>query len=431
METNQRCRCTVQREHNTPIKPNPKYSPKLPRTLVLLFSIACGLSVANIYAAQPLLDVIAADFKIPQASIGLVVTVTQIGYALGLLLIVPLGDLIDRRRLIVSQLLISVFALLAVALAPNFVIMLGAMFVVGLLAVVIQLLVAFAATLAKAAERGSIVGKVTSGVVIGILLARSVAGALTDLGGWRLVYFVSAGLMVIMAVALWKILPSGANLEAPASYGQLLSSLFTLWRKEPLLRSKAMLALLTFAVFSVLWTALALPLGSPPLSFSHRAIGLFGLVGMAGAAAASQAGRWADRGRQEWTYGLALGLLLLSWLAIANLHRSLPALVIGIVLLDLAVQAIHVTNQSILFRQFPEARSRLVAVYMTFYSVGSGAGAIASTWAYAHAGWIGVSMLGTALSAAALALWILTRHWDQKASRTTIHHQPPYSEIRS
>ncbi len=431
MGTNEHCGCAVQRGRTVQRRPDCECTPALSRTLVLLFSFACGLSVANIYAAQPLLDTIASEFGIPQASIGLVVTVTQIGYALGLIFIVPLGDVLDRRRLIVSQLLISGFALLAVALAPTFPVMLGAMFVVGLLAVVIQVLVAFAATLAKAEERGSIVGKVTSGVVIGILLVRSVAGALTDLGGWRLVYLVSAGLTIIMAAALWKRLPSGANLEAPTSYGRLLSSLLTLWLREPLLRSRAILALFTFAVFSVLWTALVLPLSSPPLSFSHRTIGLVGLVGMAGAAAASQAGRWADRGWQQWTYGIALALLLLAWLPISNLHHSLIALVIGVILLDLAVQAIHVTNQSMLFRQFPEAKSRLVAVYMTFYSIGSGSGAIASTWAYARAGWAGVSTLGATLSAAAFAFWALTRRWDHEAPRTSIHHQPQQTEIRS
>jgi len=404
-------------------------TPALSRTLVLLFSFACGLSVANIYLAQPLLDAMAVEFHVSQASIGLVVSVTQIGYALGLLLIVPLGDLLDRRQLIVSQLLMSVVALLGVALAPTFGVMLGAVFVVGLVAVVIQVLVAFTATLAKPEERGGAVGKVTSGVVIGILLARCIAGALTDLGGWRLVYLVSAGATTILSTALWKMLPSGANLERPQSYRRLLSSLVTLWLKEPLLRSKALLALFTFAAFSVLWTALVLPLSSPPLSFSHRAIGLVGLVGLAGAAAASQAGHWADRGWQQWTYGLALVLLLFSWLLIGNLHRSLSALVIGIVLLDLAVQAIHVTNQSVLFRQLPGARSRLVALYMTFYSIGSGTGAVASTWAYARSGWAGVSALGAGLSACALAFWVLTRRGDHDTSQNAHHHQIQFTEI--
>ena len=392
----------------SPVELEQPQHPQLTKIVLWLFAVACGLSVANVYCSQPLLDTIARDFGISQASVGLVVTATQAGYALGLLFIVPLGDLLDRRRLIVSQLLVSVIALLAVGFAPNLAVMLCAVFVVGLLAVVIQVLVAFAATLAEPEERGSVVGKVTSGVVIGILLARSVAGALTDIAGWRSVYFVSAGLLLVMAALLWKMLPPGANMQAPPSYTRLLLSVFSLWVQEPLLRIRAALALLIFAVFSVLWTSLVLPLSSPPLSLSHSVIGLFGLIGVAGASAASQAGRWADRGFGQWTTGAALALLVVSWLPISCLHRSLLSLLAGVVMLDFAVQAVHVTNQSLIFARLPEARSRLVAAYMVFYSIGSGAGAIASTWVYAHAGWTGVSFLGACLSLAALLFWALT-----------------------
>jgi MFS family permease len=207
----------------------------------------------------------------------------------------PLEILVDRRRLIVSQFLISTAALVLVGLAPNFSVMLCGVFVVGvfvvgLLAVVIQVLVAFAATLAKENERGSVVGRVTSGVVIGILAARSLAGSLTDVAGWRSAYLVSAGLLLAMTLILWRALPPGANPEAPASYGQLLSSVLGLWVREPLLRVRAGLALFIFAAFSVLWTSLVLPLSSKPLSLSHTLIGMFGLTGIAGAAAASQRG---------------------------------------------------------------------------------------------------------------------------------------------
>jgi predicted MFS family arabinose efflux permease len=401
----------------------------LKRSLVLLFAVACGLSVANVYCAQPLLDAIARDFGVSQASAGLVVTVTQAGYALGLFFIVPLGDLLDRRRLVVSQLLISVLALIAVGISPNMAVMLCSVFVVGMLAVVIQVLVAFAATLATPEERGNVVGRVTSGVVIGILIARAAAGVLTDIGGWRSVYLVSASLLLLLAAALWKALPPGGNPDAPPSYRQLLISVFSLWGHEPVLRVRAGLALLIFAVFNVLWTPLVLPLSSPPISLSHTAIGLFGLVGAAGSFAAARAGRFADRGLAQWTTGAALVLLLASWPAIGFLHRSLVALVAGIVMLDLAVQAVHVTNQSLIFARSPEARSRVVAVYMTFYSVGSGAGAIASTWVFAHAGWGGVSLLGAGLSATALAFWASTRQvtrGDSKVhlSSTTLEGEP-------
>ncbi|HEX2840750.1 MFS transporter [Hyphomicrobium sp.] len=381
----------------------------LSRSTALIFAAAAGLSVANVYYAQPLLDAIAGDFGIAPAAIGLVVTLTQIGYALGLFFIVPLGDLLDRRRLVVAQGLLSAFALVAVATARTEGVLFAGMAAIGLLAVVAQVLVAFAATLAASSERGRAVGLVTSGIVIGILAARFVAGVLADLGGWRAVYLVSAGLTLAMTCLLIRILPRSRSPEQTDGYFATLRSIPVLFLREPLLLIRGVLALFLFAAFSTFWTALVLPLSAPPFSFSHSEIGLFGLVGLAGAAAASRAGRLADRGLGQWTTGLSLVLLIASWGLIALLPVSIAALVIGVVLLDLAVQAIHVTNQSIIFARHPEARSRLVGGYMVFYSIGSAMGATASTMAYAHAGWIGVSMLGVAFSSAALLVWVGTR----------------------
>jgi predicted MFS family arabinose efflux permease len=380
------------------------------RTTTLVFAVAAGLSVANIYYAQPLLDAMADDFGIPPAAIGLVVTLTQIGYALGLIFIVPLGDLLDRRRLIVVQGILSAAALVAAATARTEAVLFAGMVMVGLAAVVVQVLVAFAATLALPSERGKAVGTVTSGVVIGILAARFVAGSLADLGGWRAVYLASAALTFAMAGVLFRILPGHLPSESSDSYLVTLQSLPRLFLREPMLLVRGMLALFIFAAFSTFWTALVLPLSAPPFSLSHGQIGLFGLVGVAGAAAAGSAGRLADRGLGQWTTGLSLTLLIASWGLIALLPVSMPALVTGVVLLDLAVQAVHVTNQSIIFALHPEARSRLVGGYMVFYSIGSAIGAIASTTAYAHAGWIGVSIAGAAFSAAALVVWASTRH---------------------
>lgn len=380
----------------------------LQRGFVLLFAVACGLSVANIYFAFPLLDAMARDFSIEPAAIGMVVTVTQIGYALGLVLIVPLGDLLDRRRLIVSQTVLSALALIVVGLAPTAFVLMAGMIVVGLLAVAVQVLVAFAASLAKPAERGRIVGTVTSGVVIGILLARFVSGVLADLGGWRSVYLCSAVLMLVMAGLLLRMLPHRPRDGAAPSYLKLIGSLATLFREEPVLRSRGVIALLIFASFNVLWAPLALPLASPPLSLSHSAIGLFGLAGMAGALAAGRAGHLADRGFAQWTTGISLALMLMAWAPIALLHRSLWALAVGVILIDLAIQAVHVTNQSLIFALRPEARSRLVAAYMVFYSIGSASGAIASTTVYAAAGWTGVCGLGAGIALLALLYWAVT-----------------------
>ena len=381
----------------------------LSRTTTLIFAITAGLSVANIYYAQPLLDAMADDFGIPPAAIGLVVTLTQVGYALGLIFIVPLGDLLDRRRLVVVQGIISAAALVAVATARTEGVLFAGMAVVGLVAVVVQVLVAFAATLALPSKRGKAVGTVTSGVVIGILAARFVAGILADLGGWRAVYLTSAALTFAMAGILFRILPKRLPPGSSDSYFVTLRSIPRLFLREPILLVRGILALFIFAAFSTFWTALVLPLSAPPFSLSHGQIGLFGLVGVAGAAAAGSAGRLADRGLGQWTTGLSLVLLIASWGLIALLPVSIPALVIGVVLLDLAVQAVHVTNQSIIFALHPEARSRLVGGYMVFYSVGSAIGAIASTTANAHAGWTGVSIVGAAFSAAALLVWASTR----------------------
>ncbi|MGQ3478843.1 MFS transporter [Paenibacillus sp. TY11] len=379
------------------------------RSVALLFAIACGLAVANIYYAQPLLDALAKEFGITHSSVGMVITVTQICYALGLLLLVPLGDLLNRRRLITGQMLLSVLALITVSFAPTRTILLMGMAMVGLLAVVTQTLVAFASTLANSAERGQVVGLVTSGVVIGILLARTVAGVLTDLAGWRSVYLVSAILTLFMAIALLRVLPKNEPKGAALSYPQLLRSVIVLYVQERILRIRAVLALLIFMAFSILWTSLVLPLSAPPFSLSHTAIGAFGLAGVAGALAAARAGRLADQGLGQRTTGIALILLLLSWLPIRYTEYSLFALILGVILLDLAVQAVHVTNQSLIFNVRPEARSRLTAAYMIFYSIGSATGAIASTHMYIYAGWNGVCLLGAGVSALALIFWALTR----------------------
>lgn len=407
------------------------------RSLTLLFAIACGLAVGNAYAAQPLLDELAAAFSIGRGTVGIVVTVTQIGLGLGLLLIVPLGDVLPRRRLIATQLLVGAAALAVVGTASSTPVLLGGLAVVGASSVVTQVLVAYAATLSEPARRGRVVGVVTSGVVTGILLARAVAGAITELAGWRAVYLASAAATLLVAALLVRALPreeprgaldrrpphaepagAGAIRRRPprtgpraaaSSYVQLLRTLPLLLREVPLLRVRGLLALLIFAAFSTLWTALVLPLSAAPHDLSHGQIGLFGLAGAAGAAAAVRAGRLADRGRGQRTTGAALALLLAAWLPISLLDRSLLALTAGIVLLDLAVQAAHVTSQSMVLALRPDARSRITAVYMSFYALGSALGAIAATTTYAAAGWRGVCVQGAAISATALVLWAVTR----------------------
>ena len=385
------------------------------RYVTLLFAVVCGMSVANIYFAQPILDNLSRAFGIDYSTIGILITITQICYAVGLLLLVPLGDLLSQRRLIIGQMLLSIIALVIVGTASSSTVLFAGMALVGLLAVVTQTLVAFAATMAAPAERGRVVGMVTSGIVIGILLARTISGILTDIAGWRSVYLVSAALMLLMVCALFRVLPNVERGVQSLSYLQLLRSVFILFAQERILRIRAILALLIFTAFSILWTSLVLPLSAPPLSLSHTAIGAFGLAGVAGALAAARAGKLADRGYGQRTTGVALILLLISWLFISYTEQSLFALVIGIVLLDLAVQAVHVTNQSMIFALRTEARSRLTAGYMVFYSIGSATGSIASTHIYASYGWDGVCLLGGSVSALALLFWAMTRRYTVSA----------------
>ncbi|MFJ6207088.1 MFS transporter [Lysinibacillus sp. NPDC092081] len=390
-----------------------KLQPSMSRTVTLLFATACGMSVANIYVAQPLLDQLSNEFNIDHSIIGVVITITQIFYGLGLLLLVPLGDLLNQRRLIIGQMLLSTTALVIVSTASFSVALFTGMALVGLLAVVTQTLVAFAATMASPTERGRVVGIVTSGIVIGILLARTFAGLLTDLTGWRSVYLVSAALMLVMVCMFLKVLPKVEREVKSLPYHQLIKSVFTLFMQERTLRIRSVLAMLIFADFSILWTSLVLPLSAPPLALSHSVIGAFGLVGVAGALAAAQAGKLADRGYGQRTTGIALVLLLISWLFINYLEQSLLALIVGIVLLDLAVQGVHVTNQTMILPLRTEARSRLTAGYMMFYSIGGAGGSIASTQMYAHFGWEGVCFLGALISAFALIFWVTTKRFTK------------------
>ncbi len=381
----------------------------MPRSLVWLFAIASGLSVANVYYAQPLLDALARDFGIRHGAVGGVITATQAGCALALLLLVPLGDRVDRRRLMATQLLALVAALAAVGLTRSAPALLAGMLAVGLLGTAMtQGLIAYAASAAAPHEQGRVVGAAQGGVFIGLLLARVFAGGVSDLVGWRGVYVCAAVLMLAIALPLWRRLPALPPVERAMSYPRLIASMFTLLRQEKVLQVRGVLALLMFAAFNIFWSALVLPLSAAPYGFSHTIIGAFGLVGVVGALIAARAGQWADRGYAQRTSAAALALLVLAWWPLSLMASSLWAMVIGIVLLDLGGQALHVTNQSLIFRTRPEAHSRLVGLYMLFYALGSGLGAIGTTLTYAHAGWPGVCALGAAVSLLALLFWAMT-----------------------
>lgn len=372
----------------------------------VLLAVAAGVAVSTVYAAQPLLVTIGADLEIGPGRVGLFVTVTQLGYAAGLFFLVPLGDLLDRRRLIRLQFLLLAIALLLTGIAQNAAMLLAGLAAVGALAVVTQSLVAYGASLSAPAERGRTVGTITTGIVIGILLSRTASGILTDLAGWRAVYLTACAACLVIGCCMPRTVPQP---KAGLTYGALLRSTVSLWG-EPSFRESAIRAFFIFGSFGTLWSSIALPLTSR--SLSHTEIGAFGLIGAAGALAAGPAGRLADRGHGQLVTLVASVLLATSWLATAHL---LVGLAIGAVLLDLAVQAIHVTNQSMIYR--PELGSRLIGGYMVFYSLGSGLGAIASTALYERAGWNAVCLLGAAFGVGSLVTSVRGVRRSARASR--------------
>ncbi|GGU94694.1 MFS transporter [Streptomyces albospinus] len=386
--------------------------PHMGRGTLLLMSAAAGLSVAGNYFAQPLLDVIGHDLHLSTGTAALVVTVAQTGYGLGLLLLVPLGDLLERRRLAVVLCALTAAFLTVTASAPNGALLLAGTALTGLASVAAQVVMPFAATLAAPEERGRTVGTVMTGLLLGILLARTAAGLLAELGGWRTVYWVNAALMLLMAVLLRLRLPA-LRTTAGLRYPALLRSTLALFAQEPVLRWRAALGALTFAGFSILWTAMAFLLSGPAYGWQESAIGLLGLVGAAGSLAASVAGRLADRGLVHRVTGVCAFLLLGSWGLLAAGGAgggwSLAALLAGVIVLDLAAHGVHVSNQNLVYGVRPEARNRLNSAYMTSYFVGGAVGSALTSVVWSVGGWGGVCALGAGMAVAVVGVWLVER----------------------
>ncbi|AWK41164.1 MFS transporter [Photorhabdus laumondii subsp. laumondii] len=381
--------------------------------LIALIAIATGLVVASNYYAQPLLDTIALQFNLTVNEAGFIVTTAQLSYAVGLTFLVPLGDMFERRSLIVSMTILATIGLLITATSQNIWQMLLGTAMTGLFSVVAQILVPLAATLALPHQRGKAVGTIMSGLLLGILLARTISGTMATLGGWRTVFWVASVLLVILSLTLWRYLPRYKQVTN-LSYFQLLGSIVNLITTSPLLRVRAILGALTFANFSLLWTSMAFLLSAPPFNYSEGVIGLFGLVGAAGALMATQTGRLVDKGKGPLTTSISLVLLLLSWIPIGLVKESLIGFIIGVFLLDIAIQGVHVTNQSTIYRIMPEARNRLTAAYMTSYFIGGALGSLVSGYAYKHSGWYGVATAGIAICIISLIVWFLGKKYEPK-----------------
>jgi predicted MFS family arabinose efflux permease len=368
--------------------------------LVALLAVACGATAANLYYAQPLLDTIARELHVSAGTAGLLVTATQLGYVTGLVFIVPLGDLLQRRTLASRLLFLDALALAGAAAAPSFGVLAALLACVGVTSCAAQILVPFASTLAREEERGRVVGRVMSGLLLGILLARVVSGFAAGLGGWRLIYGIAAGVMVVLAIVLRRALPA---VDPPSAmpYPRLLGSVGALVREEPVLRARMLLGALSMASFTGLWTALSFLLASE-YGYGEATIGLFSLAGLAGAGIASFAGRAADRGHGVAALRVATALVLASWGLIAL--NSVAVLIVGIVALDLGIQATQILNQSAIYRLRPEARSRLTTAYLTAYFAGAVSGSAGASFAWERGGWSAVSGAGAAVAALAFLL---------------------------
>jgi predicted MFS family arabinose efflux permease len=378
----------------------------MPTWLMILIAAACGLIVANLYYAQPLLGPISQSIGLRIEAAGLIVTLTQVGYGAGLLLIVPLGDLLENRKLILSLVALQTAALaLAVFVSQPFAFLLAAL-LIGFTAVAVQVLVPYASHMAPEAQRGRVVGNVMSGLMLGIMLARPAASMITHLWSWQIVYIVSAVVMVALGVILRVLLPVRHPHEA-TSYGALLASLGGIVAKYGVLRRRALYQAGMFGSFSVFWTATPLLLTGPAFGLTQRGVAMFALAGVAGAIAAPIAGRVADRGliRQASAFCMALAVASygLTLIAPAGSTLALGLLVAAAILLDFGVSGNLVLGQRAIFGLDAKLRSRVNGIYMATFFVGGALGSALSAWSYERWGWGATAALGMASPAAALA----------------------------
>lgn len=372
---------------------------------------ACGLCAGANYFNQPLLNSMVRHLQISDAQASSTVTMAQVSYGLGLLFLVPLGDMLERRRLVLTLMLLAACGMLLSGisgLAGSFALLAAGTLMAGVFSVAAQVLVPMAATFAAPGTSGRAVGLVMSGLLIGILASRSVAGILSDLGGWSTVYWAGAIATAFMALLLARALPKAAPAD-PVSYGEVMKSLGDLLRRHPRLRSRALIGGTGFATVSVLFSTMALLLAGPGFELSDLMIGLIGIVGIAGALMANVAGRMADKGLEQSTTLAGAILMLLGWLCLWLGGSSIWWFMLGLLVVDGALQALHISNQNVVYALAPEARSRINAVYMTTYFLGASLGSALGSWAWLAHGWTGTSLMGGLLGLFTLAMVL----WDR------------------
>lgn len=376
--------------------------------MTMLFAAAGAIAVGNLYWAQPLLTKIAEAFGIPLGQSGTLITVTQLGYAIGVLLLVPLGDALNRRVMIPILMGISVVALLVSALASSYWALLGGLAMVGVTSLSAQILLPLAGDLARDDQRGRVIGTIASGLLIGIMLSRLVSGFMADAFGWQAIYFAAAAVNALFAVVLLTKLPNDRP-RASLSYGKLLASIAGAVKSSAPVQVTLVLGACAFAVFMMFWTGLTFILSSPPFSFSVSQIGLVNLAGLAGAIGAQRVGFFHDKGWSTPATGLAFGLALISLAIAAAGSTSIIVMVLAIVLLNLAIQSINVLNQTRLLTIRPELRSRLntAFVFCNFIAGAAGSALAGSLWQ--AGGWLLLTAGQAAIVVVALMVWALSR----------------------
>ncbi|MER5646840.1 MFS transporter [Streptosporangium sp. NPDC002524] len=390
------------------VQPAPPPPQVMTGGLTFLFAVAGGAAVGNLYWAQPLLDFIAKDLHASTAVAGWLVTATQVGYAIGVLLFVPLGDVLDRRRLIPLMLLVSAVALVLCALAPSFWLLLAAISLLGVTTVAGQLLTPLAGDLAVESQRGHVVGTVTSGILTGILISRTISGLVAGFAGWRTIFAAAAVVAVLLAGLLYRRIPE-LEPKTRLPYPRLIASVFAVVRRERAVRWTLLLAGTGFAIFTMFWTSLTFLLSSPPFEYPVPVIGLFGLAGLAGALAARRAGRLHDRGWSLPATGIAWALVLASFVVAMFAERSVLLVLVVVVLVDVAIQGLNILNQTRIFSVSDEARSRLNTTFVTGNFIGGAIGSAAAVVLWSVGEWRAVSVAGMALSVLALAIWAIGR----------------------
>jgi predicted MFS family arabinose efflux permease len=385
------------------------------RSMLLLLATVAGVGIANIYYNQPLLDSFRQSFPRDALWIGAVPTITQVGFACGMLLIAPLGDRVDRRRLILLQIAAICVALLVAATSPTLPILIGASLAIGALATMAQQAGPFAAELAPPSQRGHAIGTVMSGLLLGILLARTAAGFFAQYFGWRAVFIASIISLLALAYLVAKRLPHSRP-TSTLSYSELLRSLWHLVVELRGLREASVTGAALMGSFSLFWSVLALLLAGKPFGLGPQAAGLFGVVGAAGALIAPWAGKLADRNGPHIVISLAIGLVAISFTVFALSGSSIPGLVVGVIVLDVGIQAAQISNQSRIYALRPDARSRVNTVYMVCYFIGGAAGSAVGAVAWHAFGWTGVC--GAGLIFAAIAGWNHLRNRQYAAAIT-------------